>query len=148
MAAGGQWAAQLRWPGQLVSLLLGFIPLWQSQNPIRASPEHEDSPDLSLMTCLLMSYWPKPLKPRICVERDYIQRYGNQKGKIGKFSEGLAVNALPCPFPGLLGHFSFSHCLLRTFLCSFSPGIMILCYLMDTIFNYNISRLWECFILF
>ena len=43
MAAGSQWAAQLRWPGQLVFLILGFIPLWQSQNSIRASPEHEDS---------------------------------------------------------------------------------------------------------
>ena len=133
MAAGSQWAAQLRWAGQLVFLILGFIPLWQSQNSIRASTEHEDSPNLSLMTYLLMPCWPKALTPRICVERDCIQVYGNEKEKIGKFSEGLAVNALPCPFRGLLINFFFSsHCLLRTYLYSFFPGIMILCYLTNT----------------
>lgn len=41
------------------------------------------------------------------MERDCIQVYGNEKEKIGKFSEGLAVNALPCPFRGLLSHFFF-----------------------------------------
>lgn len=102
MAAGNQWAAQLRWPGQLVFLILGFIPLWQSQNSIRASPEHEDSPHLSLMTCLLIPVDQKHSNPE-SVWKGTV--YKGMEIRKGKFSEGLAVNALPCPVPVLLSHF-------------------------------------------
>lgn len=102
MAAGNQWAAQLRWPGQLVFLILGFIPLWQSQNSIRASPEHEDSPHLSLMTYLLIPVDQKHSNPE-SVWKGTV--YKGMEIRKGKFSEGLAVNALPCPVPVLLSHF-------------------------------------------
>lgn len=127
----------------LVFLILGFIPLWQSQNSIRASPEHEDSPHLSLMTYLLIPVDQKHSNPE-SVWKGTV--YKGMEIRKGKFSEGLAVNALPCPVPVLLSHF-FSHCLLRTYLCSFFLGIMILCYWANSIFNYNISRIWEYFIL-
>lgn len=113
-------------------------PLWQSQNSIRASPEHEDSPHLSLMTYLLIPVDQKHSNPE-SVWKGTV--YKGMEIRKGKFSEGLAVNALPCPVPVLLSHFFSLIVYWEHIYALFSFGIMILCYWTNSIFNYNISRI-------
>lgn len=79
-------AAQLRWPGQLVSVSPRSLSSWTSSHhgglrvPRGQAPLHKFlSRSLSLMAFLLTSHWPKPFKPGVGVARDYIQGCGYQK---------------------------------------------------------------------